>query len=109
MSKKGNEFVVRWVRTDIASLQAGACSAATAYAAGVPFCRLAQVLQFSCRKGIAGCAVGMRDKQHPPAVQTSRAAEQEEVCRASSKRAVGVGAINLSPGPKVRKLIPKDL
>ena len=108
MSKKANEFVVRWVRTDIASLQAGACSAATAYAAGVPFCRLAQAFQFSCTKGIAGRVVDMRDEQPPPAVQTSRAAQQEEVCRRSSGcrghnyNNIGVAALDMSRsnGPK---------
>ena len=65
-------------------LWAGARSAATEIAPGVTSCRLSQVLQFSFRYRIAGGVVDVRDEQPPPAVQTSRAAGQEEVCRPSS-------------------------
>ena len=48
-------------------------------------CRRSQVLQFSFRYRIAGGVVDVRDEQPPPAVQTSRAAGQEEVCRPSGR------------------------
>ena len=48
------------------------------------FCRDSHVFPFSFGKGIAGCVVDVRDRRHAPAVQTSRAAEQEEVGRPSS-------------------------